>query len=302
MRLAKLIHWFHADGRPKQFATLIGSRSMLQHTCQRALGVSPSEKILVMITAGQERWAYQQLPNVRVGNFMVQSMDMGTGAAISMAIARVMAVDPGATVAVYPSDHFVHPEEKFSAGISRAFDMIETSGDGRILLLGAKPTAEMMGMGWIIPGEDVGRYEGLSLHGVAGFTEKPSAAVARQLRESGAVWNTFVMMGKAETFGHLLRKEQHSAALRMDRYAREWREGADSSWTAGMFHDMPPFDFSIEVLQPNVGHLSLLLLDGVHWHGWGTPESFFRSIEEMGWSDRLDEKIVASEFAELQPN
>jgi len=61
-RLSHFVRAIHPDNRPKQFATIIGTRSMLQHTYDRALRHSPPERILVVTTEGQQGWALAQLP------------------------------------------------------------------------------------------------------------------------------------------------------------------------------------------------------------------------------------------------
>ena len=295
-RLSRLIRWFHSDERPKQFATLIGRRSMLQHTWDRASAHSPADRAIVVLTGGQEGWARRQLPAEASGNFLIQPRNIGTGPAICLAIARVMAEDPWASVVIYPSDHFVWPEEKFQERVSHALDACNATDDPKIVILGAEPACAEEGMGWILPGKSLGQMEKPPLFLVDRFIEKPSSIWARWLLEEGALWNTFIMAGRARTFWSLVWEKRPEAMGRLELFRRHCREEAGPGQTMNIFEGLEAFDFSHDVLQQAQDHLILHPLHGVRWRDWGTPEGFFETIEAMGWTDKVDQKILSSEF------
>src|SRR5215510_8375829 len=53
-RLRPLIERIHPDGRPKQFAVLLGSRSLLRHTLDRVELAIPRERTVVVATRSHE--------------------------------------------------------------------------------------------------------------------------------------------------------------------------------------------------------------------------------------------------------
>jgi len=63
-----------------------------------------------------------------------------TAAGIFLPLAYVRARDPHATVVIYPSDHFVYPEERFVESVRSAVRAAEKIKD-RLVLLAAARTA-----------------------------------------------------------------------------------------------------------------------------------------------------------------
>jgi mannose-1-phosphate guanylyltransferase len=69
---------------------------------------------------------------------VVQPANRDTGAGIYFPLIHICTRNPQATVAIYPSDHFVHPEEKFIEEMRHAFWAPERYED-KVMLLGAPP-------------------------------------------------------------------------------------------------------------------------------------------------------------------
>lgn len=200
-RLSDFLRRIHSDDRPKQFASLIGTRSMLQHTYDRARGHCPRERVLVVITEGQQRWAFPQLPHMPTQNFLVQPRNLDTGPAVALALAHVLDRDPLGTALILPSGHFVHPEEELSLRVDGMLRAVAGANGTCAVLLGAEPSDACEEMGWILPGERAG-----CLFSVKEFAEKPRLASARRLFRGGALWNTFILAGKARSLWYLLWK------------------------------------------------------------------------------------------------
>jgi mannose-1-phosphate guanylyltransferase len=70
-----------------------------------------------------------------------------------------------------------------------------------LILLGAQADYPQVEYGWIEPGQAILE---LLLSRVNRFWEKPSLQKARALLRRGCLWNTFVTVGRAETFLELL--------------------------------------------------------------------------------------------------
>ena len=71
-----------------------------------------------------------QLDGRRVGTVLFQPANRDTGAGVFLPLTYVRARDPLATVIIYPSDHFVYPEERF----------LDTVRDAVIARSAARPT------------------------------------------------------------------------------------------------------------------------------------------------------------------
>ena len=129
----------------------------------------------------------------------VQPGNRGTLPAILYSLIRVVRLDDQAVVAIFPSDHHYADEEKFMAGVDLAFQMAETNPEA-IILLGTTATCAEAGYGWIEAGAAVSTRCSSGLLRVKRFWEKPSPDVARFLLDQGCIWNTFVMVGRAQAF------------------------------------------------------------------------------------------------------
>jgi len=290
-RLSTLTRRFHSDARPKQFATLIGTRSMLQHTYERALWHSPPERILAVITEGQQRWAFSQLPDVPTRNFIVQPQNRDTGPAICLAVAHVMGIEPQASVVIFPTDHFIYPEKSLRENIDRVLPLLNGYITMSAVLLGAQPSGPSTGLGWIQRGKEVRAEGSPRLCQVDRFIEKPRLEIAKRLYQDGALWNTFILAGKASRLWYLLWKRMPETMACVSAYSKEVRQDGWNSRLADLFADVVPFNFSTQVLQREPRELLVTPLEGVTWNDWGTVEGVRDTLEVMGWQDRIPERV-----------
>jgi mannose-1-phosphate guanylyltransferase len=93
---------------------------MLQHTLERADTLTPPECRVTVIGRSHLWDGSWQLCETRAGKLLLQPANRDTAAGVFLCLAYVRAQDPRGTVVLYPSDHFVHPEERFTAGVSCA--------------------------------------------------------------------------------------------------------------------------------------------------------------------------------------
>ena len=201
-RTRPFIHKWLGHSKPKQYCTFVGSRSMLQHTLDRAdrLG-KPHQKIMVV---AEQHWPYvrEAFKEQQTGEVIFQPGNCDTAAGIFLPLTYVRAWDPNATVAIFPSDHFVFPEDRFVETVRRATRAIQILQD-RILLLGVRPTHLELDYGWVNVGGVLGWNGSSCLRQVDSFLEKPSPLQALQAMSNGGLWNTLVMVAKVETLWRL---------------------------------------------------------------------------------------------------
>ena len=147
MRLRPLIEQWLGRHKPKQYCTFIGTRSMLQHTLDRADQLcTPEHKVTVI--AREHLCEASALPvEGRAGKVILQPVNRDTAAAIFLALAHVRAHDPKATVVLYPSDHFVYPEDRFIGVVRCAIKAARQLKD-HIILLGVPPDKVDLEYGW----------------------------------------------------------------------------------------------------------------------------------------------------------
>ena len=73
--------WLGYD-KPKQFCAFIGSRSMFQHTLDRAAGLTPWERVVVVAARHHQYEMAPQLNGRPVGMVLLQPRNMDTAAGV----------------------------------------------------------------------------------------------------------------------------------------------------------------------------------------------------------------------------
>jgi len=291
-RMRPLISYWLGEDRPKQYCTFVGSRSMLQHTIDRARSVVSEEHVVTIIGRGHREFLTESANENLPGVVLEEPSNLGTAPGVFLPTAYVLADNPEATVILLPSDHFVHPEDRFCDHIIHAFELAEKYRD-EIILVGAIPDRAETDYGWIAPGKT--RTDGRSplTHGpmqVVCFQEKPGGKEARALLRQGCLWNTMVMTVKAKTLWTLGRQCLPEMMCEFDAFLmvlRAVREGRldpeyEASALATLYNDLASADFSKDLLQHVCDHSVVLPMDGVDWCDWGHPRRVAETLANLG--------------------
>src|SRR5712691_5007185 len=128
-RLRPLTRLLYEQDLPKQFAVIEGGRSLLQSTLDRLAARFPAERTVV-VGKSQETVARHQLRDFAGVEIVAQPRNLGTGPGLLLPLARVRAREPGARVAVFPSDHHV-PSPSDCSGRERSGTPSSASGGSR---------------------------------------------------------------------------------------------------------------------------------------------------------------------------
>jgi mannose-1-phosphate guanylyltransferase len=254
-RMRQLIQRWLGTHRPKQYCTFVGTRSMFQHTLDRSDMLTSPERRISVVACSHRAEVFRQIGRRQPGRILLQPANRDTAAGIFLALTHVRSQDPQAVVAVFPSDHFIFPDHCFIDTVRSAAQAVATWRD-RIILLAAAPDRPESDYGWIHPGRELGWSHGCPIHAVRSFVEKPSAAVARQAMEEGALWNTLVFVARVETLWNLGRQ---CFPLLMDLFER--LKAAIGSGT---------------------DQVAVTELRDVVWSDWGRPERIAGALEAIG--------------------
>ena len=259
---------------PKQFCPIFGRTTLLGQTRWRVSLLVPPTRILTVVNRAHERF-YSPLLKGAADNLVVQPQNRGTSAAILYALHRLSELYPSASVAVFPSDHFVDNDSILMAHVDFAFDSL-SEWPGLILLLGMTPDRAESAYGWIEPDEPI-RIGG-EVARVRRFWEKPPVQVSLQLWEQGCLWNTFVMVGKLSSFISLTVKALPDFASRFSTALR-LLEGPSREQALRMLYSVSPSsNFSTDVLARNPRRLGVLKVSGVYWNDLGEPRRVFETL------------------------
>jgi mannose-1-phosphate guanylyltransferase/CheY-like chemotaxis protein len=280
-RLRPLVRHIHGEERPKQYATLVGARSLLGRTLDRTSLLVAAERTVVVTVRRHRRYLADALAG-RTVPVLAQPGDRGTAAGIMLPVHWIMQRDPDATVALFPSDHFVAEDRRFMAHVADVAAFVETD-PARVVLVGVEATEPETEYGWIAPAEPLARIGATTVSRVARFIEKPPARIARACLEAGALWNTFVVIARASALAdatHQLLPHVHDTLQPVVPLLGTAR-GVAALRRA--YAALPPASFSSAVLERCGPALAVSRLTGATWCDWGSPQRVVRSLQHLGW-------------------
>jgi mannose-1-phosphate guanylyltransferase len=234
-----------------------------------------------------------------VGTLVLQPENRDTAAGIFLPLTYVRARDPGATVVIYPSDHFVYPESRFLDVVRQATGVAESLSD-RVLLLGVMPDRLELEYGWILPGAPVpvGALDA-TVQTVRAFLEKPSAAQADAALSAGALWNTFVMVSKVSTLWELGRQCFPDLIPLFERL-EQVLDTSEEGWVLNSIYEaMPKKNFSSDLLQRVPQHVAVMELTGVLWSDWGKPERIVETLRRIARTPAFPPACLDQPFAPM---
>jgi mannose-1-phosphate guanylyltransferase len=232
--------------------------------------VIPSERTVVVTRAEHAPYVATELPDGPAPYVLLQPEDRGTGAAVLFAAHRIRQWDRGATLAFFPSDHFILEEDTFLVHVRKVAAFVGRHPE-RLVLLAARPTAAESEYGWVKPGTPVAESTDVPVYHVRGFLEKPERENAERCLAAGWLWNTFAFV----TFLPMLLDVGREFLPAVD--ARLQSIGA----LAGSRHEqlairqayalIQPSDFSRGVLERKPACLAVTPLPRRTWSALGSP-------------------------------
>ena len=268
--------------KPKQYCTFVGTRSLFQHTVDRADRLTPPERRVLVVADSHREDVRSQMDGRSPGRILFQPENRGTAPGVFLPLTYVLAKDPDATVVIYPSDHFVYPEGVFLGAVSEAVTALECTPHAAILL-GIVPDSPEADYGWILPDSGVGTTIGdHRIRGVTRFIEKPANGTAKEAMSRGGLWNTLVIVAKARSLWNLGRHSMPGVMALFQSLAMAVNTAQEAAVLDGIYRMMPVRDFSKHLLQRVPEMLAVLELKKVLWSDWGRPERIDATLRQIG--------------------
>lgn len=189
---------------PKQYLAITSPRTLIAETHQRLAGLVPDERVLVVTNREQVKLVREALPSLPVENILGEPAARNTAPCVALAALEVARRNPEAIQAVLPADHLIEPAAEFRRSLSAA---AQAAQEGGLITFGIRPTFPATGYGYIEAGERNAEFDGLPLHAVQRFIEKPDAERAQTFVDSGSffwnsgmfVWSTRAILSALET-------------------------------------------------------------------------------------------------------
>lgn len=286
--------------KPKQYCTFVGNRSMLQHTLDRAdcLG-APHQKITV-VAQSHQGFAGETLEGQRAGQVILEPNYCGTAPGMFLPLTYVRAWDPTATVVIFPSDHFVFPENRFLEMVRRAISGSRIFQD-RLLVLGVRPTHLQLDYGWMNVGGVLGWSGGSCVRQVDSFIEQLDHVQALNAMAKGALWNTSVIVGKVSTFWKLGWQYVPVIMERFERLGKAIGSTHEGRMLRQLYQKMPILDVSSELLQRIPERLGMIELEDVLWSDWEGSDRICDMLNVLGKEPAFPSELVTMTCSSTYP-
>ncbi len=151
-----------------------------------------------------------------------------------------------------------------------------------IVLLGIEPEKAETSYGWIEPADSLFGGLAKAVCRVNRFWEKPTAGVAKHLLDAGCLWNSFVMVGRVNTFLEMFRRHLPGMFRMFDAARRVFGTDEEAGVIRSIYGWIEDTNFSSEVLERSAAELLVMRVTDVGWCDWGEPERVIGTINNMG--------------------
>jgi mannose-1-phosphate guanylyltransferase len=297
-RLRSFVERLRGCALPNQYVNFVGKRSMLEHTVARADKLISSERLFTVVSQRHLEYpqVLKQLSRQPMGHIVAQPENRDTGPGLLLPLAHLYRRYPEATVAVFPSDHFILAENRFMAHVDQAFRVVERD-PASIVLLGIRPSGAEPEYGYIMPGRKLDIPVAPDAREVSRFIEKPEREIARALVLGGGLWNTLVLVFKAKIFLDAVSRIAPCLHGSFEQIRRAVDTPSAKEVAEKVYQQMAPLNLSKGLLEllPREQALKLCALpvQGVHWSDWGSEARIIEVLRNSGSGYHLNEIPVA---------
>lgn len=172
---------------PKQFLSLVTTKSMFQETGLRALSIPFASAPYVVCGDDYRFLVAEQLRELKCSNakLILEPIARNTAPALAAAALSIVEENPDAIMMVLPSDHQISDLNAFLDAAKTAADCAK---QGLLVTFGVVPTSPETAYGYIQKGAPLTDCRGFK---VKKFVEKPTELRARELLKFGGhYWNS----------------------------------------------------------------------------------------------------------------
>ncbi len=274
--------------RPKQLLRILGPKTLIGQTADRACAFGGRAQTLVVTVSEQVAALRRELRTLPRNNFIAEPVGKNTAPCLGLAALEVTARDLEAVMIVLPADHWVADGAAFCRTLKAAVNL--ATRHDQLITIGIRPDYPETGYGYIVKGERFGAKDGAGAYQVKRFKEKPSLHLARQLIRQGALWNSGIFVWKASVLLKALDRYQPaiSSALRRISQAAHDKPLGNPGWRLRAaikraYKNMPSISIDHAVLEKAGSQGRVVTVEGRF--GWSDVGSW-GAVHRMSHKDR----------------
>jgi mannose-1-phosphate guanylyltransferase / mannose-6-phosphate isomerase len=274
------------SNRPKQLISLTGDHSLLEATLLRAMTIAGSGELLCVTAAAYEAEVRQSLDRLGLGGRLIVELEgRNTAPALTAAALVAMPIDREAIIVALPADHVIDEGEAFAEAIAFA---CKAAAQGWLAILGVSPRHASSAVGYIMPGAAI---DGLPhVIRVNRFVEKPEEEMARDLIEAGALWNSGIVVARADTAIEAMKKFEPAVLEAVERSLANGQSSVNGVRLGSTdFARAPRISFDKAVLERH-GSVAVAKLDAA-WRDVGTWAEVAELFPDAGDGNRQKGKV-----------
>jgi len=246
-----------------------------------------------VVAQSHQGYAGEALTGQRAGQVILEPNYCGTAPGMFLPLTYVRTWDPSATVVIFPSDHFVFPENRFLETVQHAISGSRILQD-RILLLGVRPTHLELDYGWVNVGGVLGWSGGSCVRQVDSFIEQLDHVQALNAMAKGALWNTLVIVGKVSTIWKLGWQYLPVIMERFERLGKAIGSTHEGRMLRQLYQKMPILDVFSELLQRAPERLGMIELEDVLWSDWEGSDRIRDTLKVLGKEPAFPSELVTT--------
>ena len=293
----RLQRWLRGR-KPKPFCTFVGSRSMLQHTWDRADQISHPHCKITVVGKPYLHETCSQLGGRVPGTILTEPKNYGMIPSLFLALTYLQTKDPDSTVIAYPSDHFIYPEGQFLGTIKRAVWASERLTD-HVILVGVVPHGLYPGSGFIRPDRQLGWVSTSPIYGVSEVRETPFSYQESKTKKESDFSNTSVIVSKADTLWKLGWKNLPTVVALFEEFKEAIGTSYEKAALKRLYQLVKVQAPSLNVLFQDSETLAVMELKGVTWSEWETPDQIIENLATIGKQPLVSLKPTPRKFKDV---
>lgn len=281
-----LLQRWLGGGKPKPFCTFVGSRSMLQHTWDRADQLSHPNCKITVVSKPYLHETCSQLGGRAPGVILTEPKHYGMVASLYLAITYLQTKDQDATVVAYPSDHFVYPEGLFLKTIQRAVWAADRLAEHVILVGVAQPRSNFRS-GYIRPDRQLGWVFTSPIYAVREVRETPIHRVHEKMGDESGFSNTSVIVAKSEILWKVGWKNLPFVMALFEEFKEAIGTSYEKTELKKLFQQLKSNASALNSLFQGSDCLAVMEGQGVTWSNWETPDQIIENLATIGKQPRI---------------
>ena len=258
--------------RPKQLLPLLGEETLFQSTVARLRELFPAERTLVVTVEEQAHEMQLQVPEIPVGNYLIEPAPRGTASVVGLAAAVLQKRDPQAAMAILPSDHFIRNRDLFHYLLRAAFDVARQN---YLVTLGITPQHPSAAYGYIQQGEPLTGDFKYPVYRVRSFKEKPDEKTAQGfLRSRDHSWNSGMFIWRADAILAEIQKQMPELGAALNKIAAAWATSEREQVLKANWLDLKVETVDYGVME-RADQVVVLPAGGLGWNDVGSWDTLF---------------------------